>query len=76
MCADPSVGRASPTRILMAVVFPATGEAGIRGDLGDVSSDVGLLERLSQLWSWAESVLTDLGAQFGTKEGASITGGG
>ncbi len=61
---------------LMAVVFPAAGEARTHADLGDVSGNPGFMERLGQLWSWAEGVLAGLGAQFGTKEGASIAGDG
>ena len=61
---------------LMAVVFPTAGEARIYADLGDVSVGSGLLDRLAQLWSWAEGVLVDLGAQFVITEGASLTSGG
>ena len=45
-------------------------------DLGWDAGGLSLLERLAQLLSWAEGVLADLGAQFVTTEGASITDSG
>ncbi len=61
---------------LMGLAFPGTGEARIQTDLGEVSVAPGLLERLAQLWTWAEGVVADLGALLSTKGGASITPGG
>ncbi len=61
---------------LMGLAFPGAGEARIQTDLGEVSASPGFLERLAQLWTWAEGVVVDLGAQLVTKEGASIGPGG
>ncbi len=74
-----SVRRSVGVVLVLAVMglgFPSAGEAAIGSDLGGEEVGLGLLERLSRLLSWAEVVLADLGAQFVTTEGASITDSG